>query len=73
LLATGGQRIYHDLCLAKPDNDLKMLGLRNPVDVVSAAFSSDVGVDNEALQHDQVAQRLAAKASELIDKLTSGF
>jgi peptidyl-prolyl cis-trans isomerase D len=80
--------------------------LPSGVDVVSAAFSSDVGVDNEALQlpgggfvwydvaaitpsrdrsldevkeqvearwrDDQVAQRLAAKASELIDKLKSG-
>jgi peptidyl-prolyl cis-trans isomerase D len=80
--------------------------LPSGVDAVSAAFSSDVGVDNEALQlpnggfvwydiaaiapshdrsldevkeqvearwrDDQVAQRLAAKAAELIDKLKSG-
>jgi peptidyl-prolyl cis-trans isomerase D len=80
--------------------------LPSGVDVISAAFSSNVGVDNEALQlpgggfvwydvpgitpsrdrgldevkqqvearwrDDQVAQRLAAKASELVDKLKSG-
>ncbi|HEX9323890.1 MAG TPA: SurA N-terminal domain-containing protein [Xanthobacteraceae bacterium] len=80
--------------------------LPSGVDAVSAAFGSNVGVDNEALtlpgggfvwydvtgitpsrergldevkeqvesrwRDDQVAQRLAAKASELIDKLKSG-
>jgi peptidyl-prolyl cis-trans isomerase D len=80
--------------------------LPSGVDVISAAFSSNVGVDNEALQlpgggfvwydvtaiarsrdrgldeikeqvetrwrDDQVAQRLAAKASEFVDKLKSG-
>jgi peptidyl-prolyl cis-trans isomerase D len=80
--------------------------LPSGADVTSAAFGSDVGVDNEALQlpgggfvwydvtgitpshdrgldevkeqvetrwrDDQVAQRLAAKASELVDKLKSG-
>jgi peptidyl-prolyl cis-trans isomerase D len=80
--------------------------LPSGADVVSAAFGSDVGVDNEALQlpgggfvwydvtgitpsrdrgfdevkdrvearwrDEQIAQRLAAKASELLDKLKSG-
>ncbi len=81
--------------------------LRSGIDVVSAAFGSNVGVDNEALQlpggggfvwydvmavtpsrergfeevkeqvesrwrDEQVAQRLAAKGSELLDKLKAG-